>query len=442
MRLSRRAWLAGATTLTLGSRVVAKPRVAVGGRIGFRLPWPLGSVDPHRLDDGLAAVLGDALFDTLYARDESGAFAPSLAESDPEPEGAGLRVKLRAGVRTSRARPFEARDARDAIARARTLGAKGWLADVPAPRVDGRSLVFPTKDASRLVRALASPLVAMVPSGFSPESPEGTGPFRWTARDGGAVLSRNPLAARGPAFLDEVLVQSAPDLSASLRAFETGIDDLGWLGSGMVQPRAGSRPFDLGPVAWAVLSTGRDAGSWDAPGVAQRLCDGIPPSKLVPFALGPAWTVDAQQTWSGAQAQLLVREDAVWLVELARAVAASLSRPGSEVTAKPVPPSELAARRASRTFAFALDVVRPLDRSGLGTLVGLASADGGGRATDIVLHPPKLGDVSPRTLTRTLRVGVVGEIRVKGGSIADLSLPASHAALGLDLGGATRARAR
>ncbi len=443
MILRRRAFLAGLTALGLAPEIaLAKGRIAIGGRCSFRLPWPLGSVDPHRLDDGLAAILGDALFDTLYARDEGGAFVPVLAETEPEPEGNGLRVKLRAGLRTSRGRPFEPRDARDAIARARSSGARAWLTDIPAPRVDGRSLFFTTKDAARLVRALASPLVAMVPAGFAPEAPEGTGPFKWVAKDGAIFLARNTLAARGPSFLDEIEIRSAADLAASLRSFESGIDDLGWLGSGIIQPRAGSRPFDLGTVAFAVLFTGRDAGTWDAPGVAQRLCDGIPPSKLVPFALGPSWAVDTQQTWGGAPAALLVREDAPWLVELAKAVAASLSRPGGEVTARPVPPAELVQRRASRTFALALDVVRPLDRTAIGQLVGLATADGGARASDVVQHPPKLGEASARTLTRTLRCGVVGDVRVKGGAVADLVLPASSAAPGFDFGAITRMRTK
>ncbi len=32
-------------------------------------PWPLASLDPHRIDDAAAAFFGEAIFDTLYARD-------------------------------------------------------------------------------------------------------------------------------------------------------------------------------------------------------------------------------------------------------------------------------------------------------------------------------------------------------------------------------------
>ena len=305
--------LAALAAFAIGSKAstaAARGRTAIGGRIALRVPWPIASIDPHKLEDGTAAIFAEALFDTLYAKDESGTLTASLAESDPEPDGTTLRVRVRSGVKTAKGRPFDARDAAASIARARGLGARAWLADVPAPRVDGKTLVFAMRDAGRLTRALASPLVSMVPSGFTPDAPDGTGPMRFSTRADSTVLSRNPLAARGPSFLEEVVIRSAPDLAASLRAFESATDDVGWLGSGLHEPRAGSRPFDLGAVGWAVLFTGRDATTWDAPGVAQTLCDGIPHARLAHLALGPAWTPAAAQGWGGPAASLLVRDDA------------------------------------------------------------------------------------------------------------------------------------
>jgi peptide/nickel transport system substrate-binding protein len=399
-------------------------------------------MDPHRLEDVTAAIFGEALFDTLYVRDESGAFVASLAEADPEPEGASLRVRIRAGLRTAKGRSFEARDAAAAIARSRTLGGRAWLADVPTPRVDGSSLVFAMRDASRLVRALASPIVAMVPTGFTSDAPDGTGPMKLTVRGDAVVLSRNPLAARGPSFLDEVVLRAAPDLSASLRAFESGADDLGWLGSGLHEPRAGSRPFDFGAAGWAVLFTGRDAGTWDAPGVAQRICDGIPPARLSYLALGPAWTTEPEQGWGGPPTSLYVRDDAPWLGELARAIAATISRPSHEVTAKPVSALEITQRRTSRSHTLLLDVVRPVAPGGFAAMIALASADNALRASELVQHPPKLGEIPPRTMTRTMHCGVVGEIRVQGGRAPDVQLAASSMSATFDFGASTRARPR
>lgn len=406
----------------------------------MRLPWPVLAMDPHRLEDATAAIFGEALFDTLYARDDSGAFVPSIAEAEPEPEGTSLRVRVRTGLRTAKGRAFDTRDAAAAIARSRGLGGRAWLADIPAPKVDGRSLVFGMRDAGRLVRALASPIVAMVPSSFSADAPDGTGPMKFTTRDDAAVLLRNPLAARGPSYLEEVVVRAAPDLASSLRAFESGADDLGWLGSGLHEPRAGSRPFDFGAAAWAVLFTGRDALTWDAPGVAQRICDGIPPARLSYLALGPAWATEPEQGWGGPPASIYVRDDAPWLVELAKAISATISRPSHEVTAKPVPATEIAQRRNTRNHTLTLDVVRPVAPGSFAALVALATADNALRATELVQHPPRLGEIPPRTMTRTMHCGVVGEIRVQGGRAPDIQLAQSSATAGFDLAASTRPR--
>ena len=257
------------------------------------------------------------------------------------------------------------------------------------------------------------------------------------------VLSRNVLAARGPSLLEEVSVTTAPDLAASLRAFESGTDDIGWLGSGLHEPRPGSRPYDFGAVGWATLFTGKDAAAWDAPGVAQRLCDGIPPARLSYLALGPAWPTEAEQGWGGPDAALFVRDDAPWLVELAKAIAATITRgPGHEVTAKPIPNAELAMRRGAKSFALLLDVVRPLGPGSIAALVALATADNAARANELVLHPPKLGEVPARTVTRTLHCGVVGEVRVQGGRAGEVQLAASAQGAGWDLAATTRSRTR
>ena len=148
--MKRRAFLGGLVAAAFASHASARGRTFVGGRVALRIPWPIGAIDPHRIDDPLAGIFGEALFDTLYAQTPDGQLVPSLAETEPEPDGANLRVKLRAGLRTAKERPFGTKDAAASIARARGAGGRGWLADIPAPRDDGRALVFATKDAAVL----------------------------------------------------------------------------------------------------------------------------------------------------------------------------------------------------------------------------------------------------------------------------------------------------
>jgi hypothetical protein len=104
--------------------------------------------------------------------------------------------------------------------------------------------------------------------------------------------------------------------------------------------------------------------------------------------------------------------------------------------------AELTQRRASRAYALAVDVARPLGHGPLGPLLGLAAADDPQSAMSLARHPPRGGDLTARAVTRTLRVGVLGEIRFQGGRVADLSLPPSASAFGVDLGAATRTRSR
>jgi peptide/nickel transport system substrate-binding protein len=407
----------------------------------LRVPWPVAQIDPHALDDGAAAIFGNALFEPLYGSDDGQTTIPVLAEADAEVIGSSTRVALRAGIRTGLGRPIEAREVLASIARARAAGAKAWLSDIPVPRADGaRAIVFAgMKDAPRVMRALASPLTAIVASGFSPERPDGTGPFAASRIADGLVLRRSASAAGGPAMLDEVSVHAAADLTASLSAFEGGVDDVGWLGLGVHEPRTGARAFDAGMVAWAVLRTGRGAGRRGAPGGAQRVADGISPSRLSYLGVGAAWPLAPEDGWGGAPCEVVVRDDCPWLVELARAVAGSLTRAGHEVGAKLLPAAEIAQRRASRAYALCMDVVRPLAPGTLGAQVALATADNAAAAGDLVGFPSKGADPSPRTMTRTLRLGVVGEVRVQGGRAAGVAL-ATLPGQGLDFGSSTRAK--
>jgi hypothetical protein len=230
-----------------------------------------------------------------------------------------------------------------------------------------------------------------------------------------------------------VIVRASVDLAAPLRAFESGEDAIGWLGSGLHEPRPGAKSFDFGAVAWPVLRTGRDASAWDAPGVAQRLADGIAFARLSYLQLGAPWPAQSEEGWGGAPCDLLVRDDSPWLVELARAVAATLSRPQHALSVRTIGAGEIAQRRAGRGFALMIDVARPLAPSPLGGFVGLATADDPTTAADIARHAPRVIDPSPRTM----RIGVLGEVRVQGAHAPEVSIAPAMSG-GIDFGSAWR----
>jgi peptide/nickel transport system substrate-binding protein len=446
----RRAFLSGACAALAASALPlparAMGRTPLGGRFSMHVPWSTSSIDPHDIRDPAAALFASALADSVYGLDASGNPYPTLAAALPSREGDAAVVRLREGMRTARLLPLDARDLVSSVERARARGAAALLVDVPRPERHPRdpfTALFPGADPAHLARALASPLVALLPRSFSPGVPDGTGAFRAELGAERITLTRNPVAARGPAFLDAIEVLRSENLTTSLRAFEAERDDLGWLGVGLHTNRRGAVRFDLGVAAWIVLTTGPDAGLFGQPGVAQRLVDALPPERLAHLALGALPPAQGDPAWGGPPAELLVDESAAHLVELAEAIAPILSRPGHEVTPAPVPRAELARRRARGKALLSIELVRPLGPGPLATLLALASADQRARALDLARHPPRLAaGAAPRALTSTLRLGVLGEVRVAGGVMPDIVIARAAGGDGWDLGATYRRPAK
>ncbi|MCC6556096.1 MAG: hypothetical protein IT372_24305 [Polyangiaceae bacterium] len=428
--LSRRALLAGAGALlgaaALPASARAMGRTPLGGRFSMHVPWSTASIDPHDLRDPAAALFGAAIADSLYGLDAAGNPYPTLAAALPAREGSAAVVRLREGLRTARLAALDARDVVSSVERARARGAAAVLADVQRPKPHPRdplAAVFPGADPARLARALASPVVALLPRGFQPTAPDGTGAFRADASARRVNLTRNVSAARGASFLDAIEVRRSESLMTSLRAFEAEQDDVGWLGAGLHGSRKGAVRFDLGLAAWIVLTTGPDAGAFGQPGVAQRLVDALPPERLAHLALGALPAARGDAAWGGPPAELLVDDSAAHLVEVAEAIAPILSRPGHEVTAAPVARGELARRRGRGKATLAIELVRPIGPGPLNALLALATADDRARAVDLARHPPKLAPgAPPRSLTSGLRVGVLAEVRIAGAAMPDLVL--------------------
>jgi peptide/nickel transport system substrate-binding protein len=412
------------------------------GSLSLALPWPVHSIDPHDPFDAAAALFGSCVFDPIFALEPSGDAYPTLAADPPATQGAKTTIRLREGLTTAKGRKLDARDFLFSWDRARRAGALSYWGDLPPPAPvpkDPLAIAFATNEGPRLARTLSSPFFALVPRGFDPRAPDGTGAMSAEPSAARLVLRRNPNAARGASFLAEVTVEHATDLLASLRSFEGNLTDVGWLSSGLHAPRPGATPFDLGSVAWIVLQTGPEAGPWGAPGIAQRLLDGLEPGRLQRFGLGqlppPAGTA---AEWGGKPCELLVGEGSAYLEELARTLSSMLSRPSHEVTVRTLPPAELARRRAAGAYSLILGIVRPFAGAGPIALVSLASAGDPASGLELMRRPPRLTSFAPRLLTRTLKLGVVGELRVAGAHAPDVHLARNPSGDGWDLGASYR----
>jgi peptide/nickel transport system substrate-binding protein len=415
-RVGRRAFVG----FSLASGALgALGRTPVGGTLRLSVPLRIGELDPHSLRDPLSALFAPAVADPLYALDARGVPYPALAAALPEPtaDGARLRIALRPGLVTATGKRLDARDVVFSLERAKRNGGVAVLAElgkpVPDPK-DPLSIFFLGNDASRIAAALASPVTAVVPRGFSALAPDGTGAFRATLGPGELVLSRNANAARGSAFLERIEIRAARDLADALRAFESDLADVGWLGSGLHRPRPGSVPFEGPEIGWVLLRTGRDARAWGAPGVAEQLLDGVPAERLRPLGVVPPVRArSGGASWGGGPADLAVADDTPQLAEIADALAPLLAGPGHAIRARRVPRTELEARRSD--FALSLDFVRSVGPPGRATLLALLAADN----PELAARPPQVTSYAPVDIARRGSFGVVGALRVAGARLFD-----------------------
>jgi peptide/nickel transport system substrate-binding protein len=296
--------------------------------------------------------------------------------------------------------------------RAQTLGGAAVLGAFRAPNVDAKDRLVcfvPDANPEALARALASPLTALVPRGFSPLAPDGTGAFKATFAGATLSLTRNESAARGAAFLERIELSRASDLADALRAFETGQVDVGWLGNGLYRPKAGAVALD-GPVfGWMVLRTGLDAKSWGAPGIAGQLSAALPAAALARFGVRALAGAADGVRWGGGPTSLLVSDDAPHAVEMARALEPLLSSSGNEVRATPMPRASWLEARRSRRYGLLLDFVRAANGDANQSVQALLAAVDPALAR----RPPK-NSTSVLDTTRALPLGIVGEVRITG----------------------------
>jgi len=409
--LSRRALLASLAGAA-GSRAMG--RTPYGGRLRVAVPWPITSLEPASLSDGFAALFAGAAFEPLYALDAAGNPYPALAEALPSKLDRGCRVALRPGLRTAAGRPLAAADVLATLARARSRGAVGLLGELESPEVDAKDplgVVFPRSQADAVARVLSSPLLALVPRNFSPLSPDGCGAFKVELGRGRALLTRNPNAARGVSYLDAIDVTVASDLADLLRGFETGTTDVAWFGTGLYRAVKDAMPFEAPRYGFAVLMAGKAAGAWAAPGTLQALLDAIPAGQLSHLGVrGLPPQSSGSAAWGGPATTVAVLANAPQLGAIARAVAATLSTPGHELTVVEKSAEELASLQATRQFGLLVDQVRAptaLARDIELALRTIASPDAAKRA-------PKTAPLAPRDLGRQLPLGVIGELSIWG----------------------------
>lgn len=412
---SRRPFIAAAlahgASLLLPTPAAALGRIPLGGVVRSSLPWHLGSVDPHDINDPVAAFLAPLLYEPLFGLDASGTVYPTIAAALPTQHGAETRMTLRA-LRWSNGKRLTARDIAWSLERSRLRGGKALFAGLSAfDAPDDVTLTTTGSSPDKLARILTSPLTAILSRESSARDSVGLGPFRGQLTGDRALLTRNPFAARGLPYLERVELQRAPSLADALRDFEAHQNNLGWFGRGLHEPRPESRLIDGGHAGWVLLHAGNQSGRWTRPGAVSSLVGTVSPASIERFGLQSAATSATPEPYSGAPCSLVVRQDAPYLVELAKALAALLGGAANSISVLGVSPQELTELKRSRQFGFLLDQVRSLGPTPHDHQLSLLTEAG------LPYKPPRLPpsvrveDV-PAAVCPTLSLAVVGSLHL------------------------------
>jgi peptide/nickel transport system substrate-binding protein len=416
-RFGRRAFLAS-TALSVAANAMG--RTPYGGTVAIEVPLSLDFIDPHAGDHAASALFASALADTLYASDAAGRPYPALAADLPERSSDGARFALRPGLVTAHGHPLDSSDIVASLERSRRFGGRPVLGGFGNPRRDPKdalAVLVPGCTPDALARALVSPLTAIVPPSFSAREPDGTGAFRATRTEHGFVFERNDRAARGPAYLDSIRLEGSADLATTLRAFESGDTDVGWLGAGLHRRRPGAVDFHTSSLGFIVLRTGPEAGQWAAPGVAAALVEGMDPARFAYLGLAPLGAGKRTLApWGGKPAAIYVDGASPFLVEVARVVSAVLSVPGHELTVSGVAHTELAKRREQGKFSLSIEVVRSLGPGPELELITLLNA----AVPNLAETAPHLAGSEIANVTRSLPFAILGDFAVSGARAPDI----------------------
>lgn len=399
-------------------------RIPYGGQLQLSFPYSVRSIDPHDISDPFAAFFANTLFEPLYGVDQLGRPYPKLARELPLAHPLGSLVALRKNLVSSRGKKLDRKDLLSSLLRSASRGGGAVLAQFGAPKLapnEDEAVLFPGASPTELAQALSSPLTALVPRSFDPQNPDGCGAFSATLTAAEALLTRNVDAARGPAYLETVTIRTRDSLSDCLRDFETGKSSFGWLGRGLYRPRAGTRLLESETGAWVVLHSGRTAARWGLPGTPSQLLRSLAPEQFARFGLRVPAPQSPKVNYAGPSCEILTRDDSGYLRELGSALCGLLSNGDSRLSLKTVPHSEIAEAKRSGNFCFLLETLRQ---------AGPRNAD----KKLSLLHAvdPRLSKRPPRSsaqdavteMSRTLPLGVLGDLVLNLGVEANLEVPA------------------
>jgi peptide/nickel transport system substrate-binding protein len=214
-------------------------------RVGVAGGSTSDGLDPQDWRTNPAQMRANQLFDALVTVGTDGAPALVLAKAiTPNADATEWTIEIQDGVTTHSGKPFTADDVLFSFQRIfeKEFAGAGKLEtlDLAASKVaNGTTLVLKfTQPFGVLVDMLAYPFFFMVPRGFDPKKPDGTGPFKYKSFTPGteSTFVRNEnYWQEGLPYLDEIQTIDIKDETSQVTALQAGqVDIIAFLSAGSI----------------------------------------------------------------------------------------------------------------------------------------------------------------------------------------------------------------
>ena len=231
---------------------------AKGGKItiGARGQAGLGPIDPHRPSGDIAINIANQfnVFEALTKQSNEGNIEMCLAESvTPDDDTATVwTIKLKKGVLFHDGKEMKAEDVIYSIKRIREPGTMtgGHIGPVKSyEKIDDHTVRLVLEaPRSWFPVGLSDPYSCILPEGYDPKTPIGTGPFTFgeVVQSQSVTLNRFDKYHGTPALLDSVTLRPFEDDSALLNALQSGqIDIINEVDAALIDEVEGNESFKV-----------------------------------------------------------------------------------------------------------------------------------------------------------------------------------------------------
>lgn len=213
-----------------GSPATGTPKRGGTLRLGASGGGDNDTLDGQNLLSNADFARGFALFEGLTDLDDEGKVRMVLAESiEPNKDATEWTIKVRPNVKTHDGKDFTAEDVLFSLRRIQSKKFPGAVSFGPidlkaAKVVDKLTLRVPFKEAYAIFpEGLTLVQTKMVPRGFDPKKPIGTGPFKFVSFTPGresTFVRHDEYWEAGKPYLDKVVITNFADETSQVNALQ------------------------------------------------------------------------------------------------------------------------------------------------------------------------------------------------------------------------------